>query len=58
MILNTLAAAYAEERRFPEAAQTEKDAIAVAEAQGGAGLENFLEQRLKLYQAGQPLRDK
>jgi tetratricopeptide (TPR) repeat protein len=57
VVLGTLAAAYAEEGRFEEAKQTVQRAIEVAQAQGNAGLGNALQGHLKLYQAGQPLRD-
>ena len=57
VVLGTLAAAYAEEGRFEEAKETVERAIALAQAQGNAGLGNLLEGDLKLYQAGQPVRE-
>jgi Flp pilus assembly protein TadD len=57
VVLATLAAAYAEQGRFDEAKQTVQRAIELAQAQGNAGLGNALQGHLKLYQAGQPLRD-
>jgi tetratricopeptide (TPR) repeat protein len=57
VVLGTLAAAYAEQGRFDEAKQTVQRAIELAQAQGNAGLRNALQGHLKLYQAGQPLRD-
>jgi tetratricopeptide (TPR) repeat protein len=56
-ILCTLAAAYAEAGRFSEAVETAQRAIHVTEAQGNATASKLLEDDVKLYQAGEPLRD-
>jgi tetratricopeptide (TPR) repeat protein len=53
LILDTLAAAYAETGRFAEAIATQRQAIAVLEAQGGADLANY-QKRLAGYQQGIP----
>jgi len=55
-ILGTLAAAYAEQGRFPEAVETVQRAVQLAETQNNPTLSNFLRQHLKIYQAGKPLR--
>jgi hypothetical protein len=57
VVLDSLAAAYAEQGRFPEAMETAKQAIQLVEAQGNPALSNLLQQHLKLYQARKPLRD-
>jgi len=54
IILSTLAAAYAEAGRFPEAIQTAQRAIQLAEAQSNTRLTGELQSQLKLYQAGAP----
>ena len=56
-VLGTLAASYAEAGRFPDAIEALNQAIRLAEAQGNPSLAGTLHQHLKLYQAGQPLRD-
>jgi tetratricopeptide (TPR) repeat protein len=56
-IQNTLAAAYAEAGRFPEAVQTAADALALAAARKNNALAAGLRARLKLYAAGSPCRD-
>ncbi len=56
MLLDTLAAAYAEEGRFTEAAATAHQALESARGGGDAGLVEEIGQRLKLYQAGHPYR--
>jgi tetratricopeptide (TPR) repeat protein len=55
-VLDTLAIAYAEAGRFPDARQIEQRAIRLAQA---AGLEetNAMFQRLELYRVGQPYRE-
>jgi tetratricopeptide (TPR) repeat protein len=54
MILHTLAAALAEARRFPEAAETAQRALHLAEAQSNTMLAGTLRSEMKLYQAGMP----
>ena len=56
IILGTLAAAYAEAGRFPEAAETARRAVQVAEAQSNTALAEALRSQLKFYQAGLPFR--
>jgi tetratricopeptide (TPR) repeat protein len=53
-ILHTLAAAYAEAGRFPEAVETAQRALHLAEAQSNTGLAGQLQFELKFYQAGTP----
>jgi tetratricopeptide (TPR) repeat protein len=55
VFLDTLAAAYAEAGRFPEAIQTAQKALKLAEAQSNAALAATLSGEIKLYQAGRPL---
>jgi protein O-mannosyl-transferase len=52
--LDTLAAAYAEAGRFPEAVETARHALRLAEAQSNAALAGQLQSEMKLYQAGAP----
>jgi tetratricopeptide (TPR) repeat protein len=52
--LHTLAAAFAEAGRFPEAVETAQRALHLAEAQSKTGLAGQLQSELKLYQAGTP----
>jgi tetratricopeptide (TPR) repeat protein len=54
VILNTLAAAFAEAGRFSEAVETAQRALRLAEAQSNAGLAGQLQFEMKLYQAGSP----
>jgi tetratricopeptide (TPR) repeat protein len=56
VILRTLAAAYAEDGRYAEAAATGQKALTVAETQRNNELAAALQADLKLYQAGRPLR--
>ncbi len=56
-VLGTLAAAYAEAGRFPEAVKTAEQALALASSQNSAALADSLRARIKLYQAGSPYRD-
>jgi tetratricopeptide (TPR) repeat protein len=56
--LDTLAAAYAAAGRFGEAVKTAEQAVDIADADGQKDLSNEIQQRLKLYQAGQPYRQK
>jgi tetratricopeptide (TPR) repeat protein len=53
----TLAAAYAEASRFPEAIETAKRALQLATAQGKTALANRLQAQSALYQTGAPYRD-
>jgi tetratricopeptide (TPR) repeat protein len=56
-VLDTLAAAYAEAGRFPEAVATVRKALELAKQQpGNAALADGLQTRLALYQAGKPYR--
>ncbi len=57
MILDTLAAAYAESGRFSEAVQTAERALALASRQNNAALADVLRDRIKLYQSGSPYRE-
>jgi tetratricopeptide (TPR) repeat protein len=54
VILDTLAAAFAEAGRFSEAVETAQRALPLAEAQSNTNLAGQLQTRLKLYQAGMP----
>ena len=54
IVLCTLAAAYAEGGRFPEATGTAQRALQLAEAQSSAAFAGSLRSQLKLYQAGVP----
>jgi tetratricopeptide (TPR) repeat protein len=56
-ILDTLAAAYAESGRFPEAVQTAQTALSQAEGLGNTTLTETLRQRVNLYRTGTPYRD-
>jgi len=56
LVLRTLAAAYAEVKRFPEAVETAQKALQLAKSQGNAALGETIESNLKLYQCGTPLR--
>ena len=56
LILRTLAAAYAEAGRFPEAVLTAKQALALAVAQSNTGLTNVLQTEIGLYQTNSPCR--
>ena len=55
-ILRTLAAAYAEAGRFPEAVLTAKQALVLALAQSNTGLTNELQTEIGLYQTNSPCR--
>jgi hypothetical protein len=57
IMVGTLAAAYAEAGRFPEAIETAERAAAVAQVAGEAGVAQRNQQLLKLYRAGRPCRD-
>ena len=56
-VLDTLAAADAEEGHFPEAVAAAQQAIKLAGAQGNAALQNEAREHLKLFQASRPLRE-
>ena len=56
-ILGTLAAAYAENGRFPEALSTAQRALEVATVQSKTNLVNLLRTNLGLDHAGSPFRD-
>ena len=55
--LDTLAAAYAEVGRFPEAIATARKALDLAAQQQRGGLVEGLNTRIKLYESQQPYRD-
>jgi protein O-mannosyl-transferase len=57
-ILDTLAAAYAEARRFPEAVETAQRALDLSLVQDNKPLANDIRTRLKLYEANSPYREK
>ncbi len=54
VVLGTLAAAYAEAGRFPEAVATAQRALQLAGTQSNTALADALRSQLKLYQAGLP----
>ncbi len=54
IILHTLAAAFAEAGRFPEAVETAQRALRLAEAQSNTRLAGQLQSEMKFYQAGSP----
>ena len=56
-ILGTLAAAYAEARRFPEALATARRAFELATAQTNAAQAAVLQANIALYQSGSPLHE-
>ncbi|HEX4263606.1 MAG TPA: tetratricopeptide repeat protein [Verrucomicrobiae bacterium] len=56
-VLDTLAMAYAEAGRFKEAKDTVQKAIELATAAGAQKNVPEMQQRLQLYQAGQPFRE-
>jgi tetratricopeptide (TPR) repeat protein len=57
LVLGTLAAAYAEAGKFPEAVATARQAAELATSQGNTSQAAVLRTRLALYQAGTPFRD-
>ena len=57
VIVRTLAAAYAEAGRFPEAIETANQALQLATAQGKSAWADTLQKETRLYQAAVPLRD-
>jgi tetratricopeptide (TPR) repeat protein len=56
-MLDTLAAAYAEAGRFPEALQTARKALELARQQDEPALAESLQAKIRLYQAGTPFRE-
>jgi protein O-mannosyl-transferase len=56
-ILDTLAAAYAESGRFPEAVETAQRALDLARGQNNKALVDAIRARMKLYRAGSPYRE-
>jgi tetratricopeptide (TPR) repeat protein len=52
--LDTLAIAYAEAGRFPEAVETAQRALQLAETQSNTALADAIRSQMKLYQAGVP----
>jgi tetratricopeptide (TPR) repeat protein len=57
VVLGTLAAAYAESGRFPEATATARRAVQLAAGRHNDAMAATLQAQLNLYQAGGPLRD-
>lgn len=57
VVLDALAAAYAEAGRFTDAVQAARKALNLAKGQGNVALANVLSGRLELYEAGKPCRD-
>ena len=57
-VLDTLAAAYAEAGRYPEAIRTAEQALAIATTQHNASLQEAIRTRIRLYQAGSPYRER
>jgi protein O-mannosyl-transferase len=56
-VLGTLAAAYAEAGRFPEATATAQRALELATARTNSAHADVLRAHIRLYQAGSPVRD-
>jgi len=56
-LLDTLAAAYAEAGRFPEATRTARRALDLAKQQRDSQLAQALSSRIALYEAGTPFRE-
>jgi tetratricopeptide (TPR) repeat protein len=56
-VLDTLAAAYAEAGRFPEAVATARNALKLARQQNDQALLEGLRSRLALYEAGEPYHE-
>jgi spermidine synthase len=57
-LLDTLAVAYAAAGRFDEAKATAEKALNIAKEAGRENLAGNIEKRIKLYEAGQPYRQK
>ena len=56
-VLDTLAAAYAEAGRFPEALATARKALGLAKQQNDQALADVLRTRIALYETGKPYRE-
>jgi tetratricopeptide (TPR) repeat protein len=56
-VLQTLAAAYSENGKFPEAVSTAQQALQLASTQTNTALVDDLGRQIKCYQAGLPFRD-
>jgi len=56
LIVVTLAAAYAEAGRFPDATQTAEKALQLATDRGLVSLAQAIRAHIELYRAGQPVR--
>jgi len=57
-LLDTLAAAYAEAGRFPEAVETARRALTLPATQNNPPLNEAIQARLRLYEAHSPYREK
>ena len=57
VLLDTLAAAYAETGRFKEAVQTAEKAQAAAVRRGDKQLSGSIQEHLAIYRAGKPIRE-
>jgi tetratricopeptide (TPR) repeat protein len=57
VVLAALAAAYAENKQFPEAISTVQETVRMPAVQQNSALTSALQNHLKLYQSGSPLRD-
>ena len=57
-ILDTLAAAYAEAGRYPEAVETARRALSLIATQNNQPVVDALQMRLKLYEANSPYHEK
>jgi hypothetical protein len=58
MVLGTLAASLAEAGEFEKAVDAEQHAVALARQHGNERLAQLLEQRLALFQAKTPIRER
>lgn len=56
-ILDTLAAAYAEDGRYPEAVTAARQALQLARAQNQTSMADAIQLQIELYQAGSPYRE-
>jgi protein O-mannosyl-transferase len=54
VVLETLAAAYAEAGQFPDAVESARQALALAQTQSNTALAGDLETQMKLYKEGRP----
>lgn len=57
VVLHTLAAALAENRRFDEALQTARTALQIAASQNNDALVSAIREQVQHYEAGKPFRD-